>query len=185
MDLTSASDSLPVTRRLPPIARIGALVGFLVVVGAVIWALQGGVSLSSDVPRVGSAAPNFSLSDTGGKGVSLSSFRGHPVIVNFWATWCPPCRAEMPAINAVAKANPNVVVLAVDMLEGPALVQMYLKDIPLGFAPLLDPEGRVGGLYKVSSLPSSFFVGPDGTIRAINVGPMDQPTIEANLRKSS
>jgi hypothetical protein len=55
----------------------------------------------------------------------------------------------------------------------------------LGFTPLLDPEGRVGGKYRVNSLPSSFFVGRDGTIRVINIGPMDQPTIEANVQKAS
>jgi peroxiredoxin len=91
----------------------------------------------------------------------------------------------MPAITAVAKANPNVVVLAVNVLEGPVLVQAFVRDYSLGFTPLLDPSGTVAGQYKVNSLPSSFFVSSDGTIRAINIGPMDQATIEQNLRRAS
>lgn len=177
-------NSVRVVRRIPPGARIVVLLGLLAVVGGVGLALQRGASVSSNAPHVGTPAPEFSLNTLSGQKTSLTTFRGHPVIVNFWATWCPPCRAEMPAISSVAKAHPDTIVLAVDVLEGPALVQIYLNETPLGFAPLLDPEGRTASLYKVNSLPSSFFIGPDGTIRAINIGPMDQPTIEANLRKA-
>jgi thiol-disulfide isomerase/thioredoxin len=143
------------------------------------------MTLAADSPRVGATAPPIALQDLDGKAVNLAAYRGHPVIVNFWAEWCVPCRAEMPAIDAAARANPNVVILAVDAGDGPALVQQFVKDLPLSFAPLLDTDYRVASRYKVSSIPSSFFVGPDGTIRAINIGPMDQPTIETNLRKAT
>jgi cytochrome c biogenesis protein CcmG, thiol:disulfide interchange protein DsbE len=171
-------------QRIPPVARIGALVVGLGLVFVGARALQN----SSAAPlalRVGSAAPGFTLQDTSDRSVSLAAYRGRPVILNFWATWCPPCRAEMPAINAVAAANPQVAVLAVDVLEGPALVAPFARELNLGFVPLLDTTGEVAGRYRVSSLPSSFFIGPDGTIRAINVGPLDQPAIEQNLRRAS
>jgi cytochrome c biogenesis protein CcmG/thiol:disulfide interchange protein DsbE len=184
MEVPELINSVRAVRRIPPVARVIVLVGLLAMVGAAGFALQREASVSSDAPHVGTPAPEFSLNTLVGQRTSLAAYRGHPVIVNFWATWCPPCRAEMPAISSVAKAHPDTIVLAVDVLEGPALVQIYLNDMPLGFAPLLDPDGRAASVYKVNSLPSSFFVGPDGTIRAINIGPMDLPTIEANLRKA-
>jgi thiol-disulfide isomerase/thioredoxin len=156
----------------------------LAIVAVAVWAVQGGISARADVPSVGSAAPPIALKNIDGKNVTLAAYRGHPVLVNFWAQWCVPCRSEMPAINAAARANPNLVVLAVDAGDGPALVRQFLKEVPLDFAPLLDPDYQVASRYKVDSLPTSFFVGLDGTIRAINVGPMDQRTIEANLRKA-
>lgn len=169
---------------LSPFARIVLLVAVILVGGAVAWGVQGGPRTSSAIPRVGGSAPAFSLQDTNGRTASLAGVRGQPVILNFWATWCPPCKAEMPAISAVSKAHPNMVVLAVDVLEGPELVQSYVSTMNLGFTPVLDPAGSVAGRYHVSSLPTSFFIGPDGTIRAINIGPMDQSSIEQNLQRA-
>jgi thiol-disulfide isomerase/thioredoxin len=183
-------EDLPVTppprlvRRFPPVARIGALVGLLAIVAVAVWALQGGIPAAPDVPRVGTAAPPIALKDLDGKDVSLAAYRSRPVLVNFWAAWCVPCRSEMPAINAVSRTNPNLVVLAVDAGDGPVPIRQFLKEVPLDFTPLLDTDYQVASRYKVNSLPTSFFIGPDGTIRAINVGPMDQRTIEMNLGKA-
>jgi thiol-disulfide isomerase/thioredoxin len=173
----------------PPVLRIVVLVGLIVLVIAVVWVLQGGFRLGGsntrDLPRVGGVAPDFTLQNDDGQAVSLASYRGQAVVLNFWATWCIPCRSEMPAINAVALANPGkVAVVAVDVLEGKVLVDRYRQEVSLSFVPLLDPTGDVTGRYHVSSIPTSFFLGPDGTIRAINVGPMDRPLIEQNLRKA-
>ena len=185
LDLEKPEAPAPTGRRRPPVVRIGLVLAALVLIGGAVWLLQGGLAAKPDLPRVGSIAPNFSATDLNGQTVSLSSARGRPVILNFWATWCVPCKVEMPAITAVAKTDPKVVVLAVNVLDGPVLVQSFVREVPLGFVPLLDPTGAVAGQYKVDSLPSSFFIGPDGTIRAINVGPMDQSTIEQNLQKAS
>jgi len=168
-----------------PVVRIAVVLGLLASVAIMLWALQGGINLKPDGPRIGAVAPDFALNDLRDQRVSLASARGRPVIVNFWATWCIPCKAEMPAIDAVSRANPNAVVLAVNVYEGPVLVQMFVRDFPVGFVPLLDTEGKVSVLYKVNSIPTSFFIGPDGIIRAINVGPMDRPMIEQNLRRAT
>ena len=192
MDVGKTRETLPVKegrRGTPPLLRIVALIGLIVIVVAVVWVLQGGFSLGDsntrDLPRVGGIAPDFTLQNDDGQSASLASYRGQAVVLNFWATWCIPCRSEMPAIDAVARANPGkVAVVAVDVLEGKVLVDRYRQEVSLSFVPLLDPTGDVTGRYHVSSIPTSFFLGPDGTIRAINVGPMDRPLIEQNLRKA-
>ena len=171
--------------RWPPLTRIVAVLALLGAVGLAIWALQGGLTPVPGIPRIGTRAPAFTLENANGQKVSLVDYRGKTVILNFWATWCPPCRSEMPAINAAAKANPNVVVMAIDLQEGPLPVRDYVQQLGLSFTPLLDTSGQVTALYHVNSLPSSFFVGPDGTVRAINVGAMDQRMIEGNLRRST
>ncbi len=169
----------------PPIVRLLAVMVLLVVVGLATWALQGGVAPSRGAPRVGTRAPNFTLENVDGKKVSLTDYRGKTVIVNFWATWCVPCRTEMPAIDAVARADPNVVVLAVDVTEGEDPVRDYAQKLGLSFTPLLDTSGQVTTLYHVNALPSSFFIGPDGMIRAMNVGPMDQRMLDGNVRRAT
>ena len=172
-------------QRIPPVARIMAIIALLAVVFAIIWALQGGLKSSNDIPQIGTQAPDFTLKDSTGQSVTLSSFRGKTVLLNFWATWCVPCRSEMPAINTMARQNPNIVVLAVDVMEGQVPVSEYVKQLGLDFRPLLDTSGTVTTRYHVISMPSSFFIGADGTIRAINVGPMDQRTIEMNVKRAS
>lgn len=171
--------------RWPPLVRILGMLVLLGVVGLMAWTLQGGIAPSNEAPRVGALAPSFTLENLDGQQVSLSDFRGKTVILNFWATWCVPCRTEMPAIDAVARADPNVVVLAIDLQEGEEPVRDYAQKLGLSFSPLLDSSGQVTTLYHVNSLPSSFFIGPDGTIRAISVGPMDQRILDGNVRRAT
>lgn len=176
--------------RFPAVLRIATIVGFLVGIVGVGWYVQGGSAIfrtvPSGMPGPGTTAPDFTLKNADGYTVSLASYRGKTVIVNFWASWCQPCRAEMPAIDAVARAHPgHVAVLAVDVMEGIVLVERYRNEVPLSFVPLLDPDGAVTGRYHVVSLPSSFFIGPHGTVRAVNVGPLDRSTIEQNVQKAS
>lgn len=178
------TSTIPTNGR-PPVLRIFVVLGLFLAVGVFVWALQGGVRPPGETLGVGFTAPDFAAKNIEGKTVRLSDYRGKTVIVNFWATWCVPCRSEMPAINAVSQENPNrVAVVAVDVLEGPVLVIDYVDKLHLSFVPLLDPNGVVTKQYHVDSMPTSFFVGPDGTIRAINVGPMDRAAIEQNLRKA-
>jgi thiol-disulfide isomerase/thioredoxin len=178
----TTGQAIPTPGQIP---RIALVLGLLLAAGAFVWALQGGIRPPGPILAVGSPAPDFALKNIDGRSVRLGDYRGKTVIVNFWATWCVPCRSEMPAIDAVAKANPNrVVVVAVDVLEGPVLVIGYVDQMHLSFEPVLDETGDVTKIYHVDSMPTSFFVAPDGTIRAINVGPMDQGAIEQNLQKA-
>lgn len=133
-------------------------------------------------PLVGYMAPNFTLSDLNGKRVSLADFRGKVVFVNFWATWCGPCRQEMPDMQKLfEQQNPDVVILAVNLTNterSPELVRRFMEELQLGFTALLDPEGAVAEQYRLLSIPMSVFVGPDGVIRAKHLGPMTLEMME-------
>lgn len=124
----------------------------------------------------GKMAPDFHLNDLTGKPVSLSKLRGRVVFLNLWATWCPPCREEMPSIEALHQAfenDPNFVVLAVSEDAESQPVPTYIKKNKFDFTVLLDPSNSVGEAYGVSGLPESFVIGRDGRIVAHHVGPYD------------
>jgi peroxiredoxin len=184
-EILDRSDPGDTKGRRPPLVRILVVLLLLGVVGIATWALQGGIAPSRGAPRIGARAPNFTIENVDGTTVSLSDYRGKTVILNFWATWCLPCRSEMPAIEATARSRPDVVVLAVDVQEGVVPVRDYTRELGLTFKPLLDTSGQVTSLYHVDVLPTSFFIGPDGTIRAMNVGPMDQPMIDRNVGRAT
>lgn len=135
------------------------------------------------VPQVGFPAPDFELETLDGETVSLSDFRGQAVLLNLWATWCPPCRAEMPAIEAtyLDYAKQGFVVLAVNATnqDDRRKIDEFIAQQGLTFPVLLDWDGRVSQLYQLRSLPTSFFIDREGIIRDVVVG---GPMSEARIR---
>lgn len=123
-------------------------------------------------PQVGFAAPDFSLETLDGETITLSDLRGQAVLVNFWATWCPPCRKEMPAIQQLYEQyrGQGFTVLAVDLQESEAQVADFTAQMGLTFPILIDSGGQVFSRYGVRALPSTFFVDPDGIIQEIALG---------------
>ena len=135
-------------------------------------------------PQAGFAAPDFTLETPDGETISLSDLRGQVVLVNFWATWCPPCRAEMPAIQGVYDAyrEQGFVVLAVDVGEGDAQVAAFADERGLTFPILMDREGTVSHQYQVRAMPSTFFVDQAGVIQEVTLGgPMTRAFIESQV----
>ncbi len=139
-------------------------------------------------PVVGALAPQFTLSDTSamlsagleGHEVALSDLQGQAVLLYFWTTWCPPCRAEMPAIEATYQKykDQGFRVLAVDAEELPASVQNFVQEFGLTFQPLLDQTGAVAKRYRVRGLPVSYFVNRQGAITAVQVGAINPQDID-------
>jgi cytochrome c biogenesis protein CcmG/thiol:disulfide interchange protein DsbE len=125
-------------------------------------------------PQVGFLAPSFTLAQLTGQTINLSDYQGQVVLVNFWASWCPPCRAEMPVIQHVYESyqSQGLVVLAIDASnqDAPAAMQTFLGSFTHSYPILLDTNGAVNRLYAVSSLPTTFFIGRDGTIRDLVIG---------------
>lgn len=125
-------------------------------------------------PQAGFISPDFTLPTLDGETVTLSGLRGRVVLLNIWASWCPPCRAEMPAMQRVWEEYQarGLVVLAVNstIQDTPADAQTFVSENGLTFPVLLDTGGEVTRLYRVSSLPTSFFIRADGTIREVVIG---------------
>ncbi|MBX3001756.1 MAG: TlpA family protein disulfide reductase [Caldilineaceae bacterium] len=137
--------------------------------------------------RVGSIAPDFSLVTLTGEQVHLSDFQGKPVILNFWATWCPPCREEMPALEAIWQqyGAGDVVVLGVDQGESVAVVERFIHErVGTTFPILMDSNHAVGNSYFVRSLPTTFFIDRNGFIQEIHIGgPLSLPFLQEQVRK--
>ncbi len=144
-------------------------------------AIGGGAYIYSNMPSTtavvaGDAAPDFTLEDTKGNKVTLSALRGKIVMVNFWATWCPPCKEEMPSMEKLNKimAGEDFVMLAVNTEEnGRSVVPAFLKNNPHDFTVLYDDTGTVQQQYGVYRFPESFIIRKDGTVDKKVIGAID------------
>ncbi len=132
---------------------------------------------------VGRPAPDFTLADLDGNQVSLSDLRGKTVFINFWATWCGPCRVEMPEIEAIHQQykDKDVVVLGVDILETEGEVRQFVVEGGYNWTFVMDTTGEVTNSYQVVAIPTSFFIDKEGIIRAVSVGAMTKGAMEARL----
>lgn len=118
---------------------------------------------------------DFTLKDIQGRPVSLKDFRGKVVFLNFWATWCPPCRLEMPTMEKLHKefGSQGLVILAVNYREGPEEIKAFSKQHALTFTALLDLKGDVFGLYQAWSLPTTYLINRSGAIAGKVIGYRD------------
>ena len=137
-------------------------------------------------PKIGRPAPDFTLVDLNGNEVTLSDFRGKTVFINFWATWCPPCRAEMPEIEAIYQKykDKGVVVIGVDILEPEDVVRQFVEQGGYSWTFVLDATGAVSDDYKVTAIPISFFIDREGIIQAVNIGAMTKRDMEIKLAEA-
>lgn len=154
--------------------------------GGFYWTEGNSPSLGRRSPlAAGQQAPDFTTHDTHGNVVTLREYHGRPVVLNFWATWCVPCRQELPVLQAVYAAyrDKGLVILAIsqDVAEQKETVRSYVADLGITFPPLLDPEGRIAAHYNIFLLPSTIFINPAGTVVAVHLGPMTRPQIEKHL----
>ena len=123
----------------------------------------------------GEPAPDFALPTVEGQTVTLSALRGQAVLLNFWATWCPPCREEMPSIERLHQElkDQGLVILAVDVDESPKLVAKFMKDFRLTFPALIDSGSRVSSQYGVGGLPTTILIDGRGRVVGAALGPRD------------
>ena len=125
-------------------------------------------------PQEGFLAPPFSLESLSGEDYDLTNSAGRPVILNYWASWCPPCRAEMPSFQSIAQeySNSDLVILAVNASYQDSLAEViaFTDAYQLTFPILLDTSGSVSRSYNVHALPTTFFISADGVINRIIIG---------------
>jgi thiol-disulfide isomerase/thioredoxin len=157
--------------------------------------LESPADTSLDEPgglRTGAPAPDFALSSLEGKTVHLSDFKGKPVIINFWATWCPPCRFEMPTLETIYQKykDKGLVVLGVNTGERvrdaglPGRVQSYAQQLGIDFPIVLDTTDSVATLYRLRAYPTSYFVDASGSLTDMRRGAfINQADVERYLTK--
>ena len=123
-------------------------------------------------PKAGDPAYDFALESLDGGQVSLSDFRGKNVMLNFWATWCGPCRIEIPHMVKLygEMSGQDFEILAVNLREDSGRVRAFVSEYDMRFPILLDPQGKVGGAYFVRGIPTSVFVDREGIITAVHTG---------------
>lgn len=135
----------------------------------------------SGAPVQGSVPPNFEWTDPSGNKVSLASLKGKPVWINFWATWCAPCRMEMPAMQQVySKHKDDLVILGVSMgpVDSPGEVSEFLQDKAYSWTFIHDNNQELALKYRAGNIPMSYFIGPDGTVKAVSVGAIPAEMME-------
>ena len=129
--------------------------------------------------RVGQPAPDFTLPGLDGKMVSLSDYRGQVVLVNVWATWCPPCVGEMPSMEKLYRAlkgtNFEILAVSIDAL-GKEAVAPFMKKYNLSFPALMDPDGTIKTLFQTTGVPESFIINQEGILIEKVIGPKDWAT---------
>ncbi len=127
--------------------------------------------------------PNFSLESIDGKTVTLRDYKGKIILINFWASWCPPCQAEMPSLEAYYRDHKDdgFIVLAVNHKEPQETVAAFAEKMDLTFPVLLDTDGSTAQTYGVTGMPTSFFVGRDGELLGYWPGALTQEMLEQGL----
>lgn len=142
---------------------------------------QKGPASSGSGAEVGSKAPDFTLSDLNGQSVSLSDYRGKVVFLNFWATWCPPCREEMPAMERLHESmgDKDFAILAVNVEKGNRqAVENFINSGPYSFKVLLDPKSKAQSAYRVYRFPETFLIDKNGKILEHFLGARDWSSTE-------
>jgi thiol-disulfide isomerase/thioredoxin len=139
-------------------------------------------SASGTAPVVGAEAPDFAALRTDATAFKLSDYRGRPVWLTFGASWCQPCRAENPDIEATYRTlGDEVVVLQVYMSEDAATVSDYVSRVGISYVTVPDPSERLAAEYRILGIPSHFFIDATGVLRQIKIGSLDPASMEAAL----
>ena len=169
-------------RAVPRTHAVLRLIAFAVAASCALSAFGGELK-----PWSGGATPPLALRDLQGREHRLADYSGKVVLLNFWATWCEPCREEMPAMQRLADklAGKPFAVIAVDFGEGAPRIQEFLKKLPVRFTVLLDRDTSAANAWRVKVLPTSLVIGPDRRIRYSVIGDLewDSPAVEEAIRK--
>lgn len=190
---TSGSNAPAERRERPLWLLLGLNLALLAVLVSTVWlaawyvrrdqgelaAPSSGDFLAAQALTVGTPAPDFTLPRLDGGQIRLSDLRGRPVLVNFWASWCAPCRSEMPALDRIAREyqQRGLVVVGINQLEDPQTVEQFVQEFGLSFTIALDRDGVASRDWRVYGIPQTYLVGPDGVIRKAWVGPLTYDSV--------
>ena len=131
----------------------------------------------------GETAPDFNLLSLNGQSFSLEEMRGKPVLINFWATWCYPCKEEMPLLESIyAQHSEDLIVVGINQGEKEPDIKDFIEQEKISFLILLDEKMKVGDLYEVSGYPTSIFIDKNGIIQAVYLGELTTDQLNHNLQ---
>ena len=133
-------------------------------------------------PLVGKPAPAFRLVTLEGQPFELKQYLGHPVILNFWASWCVPCRQEAPLLSEFAREATNLTMVGVVFSDRPGPARAFIKEFAVPYVNVPDPQSRVAIDYGVSGIPETFFIDAQGVVREKRSGPLTHDALWASAR---
>jgi thiol-disulfide isomerase/thioredoxin len=140
------------------------------------------ITASTTSPDAGHYAPDFTLQTLDGELLTLSGLRGQPVVLNFWATWCPPCRQEIPALEQVSREmRGDVIILGVDVQENADTVKGFIAEFDMTYPVVLDPSAEAAQAYRVRAYPTTYFIDDSGVIVRVFTGPLNEALLYTRL----
>jgi thiol-disulfide isomerase/thioredoxin len=168
--------------RLNQIVILGLGLSLGIVLGATILISSPKKTGGQSPPTVGRPVPDFSLVLLNGEKISKDSLAGRPYLINFWATWCPPCKEEMPLIEKIHVNHPDsIFVVGVNVDEGEQIVEKFIQDMNITLSVGIDRGGGISRAFFARSLPITYFVDSEGIIRAQLLGALTEATAETYL----
>lgn len=175
----------PEARRQPNGRPLVPLWHAILVLGlAALLALLGwGMARAQEGPKGTGQAPHFALATFDGEEIRLSELRGNVVVVNFWASWCPPCREEAPYLEATWRRyqHQGIVFIGVDYVDTEEEALAYIEEFDITYPNGPDLGTQISKAYRIQGVPETFFVGKDGTLRGVKIGPLAPPELEDRL----
>jgi len=177
------NDTVPESPK--PIRKTGGVVIALAIVMALLGLLAWGLVKSGKGPVDSGEAPDFTLKDFNGKVITLSKLRGQVVIINFWASWCPPCREEAAYLEQTWRKykNQGVVFIGVDWVDTNKAALAYMKEFDLTYFNGPDLGTRIAQAYNIKGVPETFYVDKTGILRGMHIGPLSSPILDDEIDK--
>ena len=181
-ELTQDASLLPETqprRRLSPIGRVFTYTGVLALLSLLAW----GLVKAQNGPLSSGLAPDFSLTGFDGRTVALSELRGQVAIINFWASWCPPCREEAAYLEQTWRKYQDigVVFIGVDYVDTEKEALAYIAEFDITYINGPDIGTRISDAYNIQGVPETFFVAKNGELRGVHIGPLISPQLDEKI----
>lgn len=161
---------------------LGRILTFTFVLGLLTFFAFGLVKADKG-PRDSGSAPDFSLTDFDGRKVTLSELRGKVVIINFWASWCPPCRQEAAYLEQTWRKykDKGVVFIGVDYVDTEKEALAYIKEFDITYINGPDLKTRIADAYNIKGVPETYYISRDGILRGVHIGPLETPILDQKI----